>query len=137
MDYAAISKEVILPLYKSHTSLRDSPLDLSVILLVELRTSQINGCAYCCGLHTEEARKLGIIQEKLDKLVAWRTAHKLFSNKERAALAWCDALTIMKMDCEKEKELLFQYYSEREIVDLTACIALMNALNRIAIHLKD
>ncbi len=137
MNYAEISKETISYLYKSHTSLKDSPLDQSLRVLVELRTSQINSCAYCCSLHTNEARKLNISQEKLDILPAWRTSN-IFSDKEIAALQLCEDLTVMERNKNyvKSRELLMMLFSDRELVDLTACISIMNALNRIAVSLK-
>ncbi len=136
MNYAEISKETISYLYKSHASLKNSPLDPAIRVLVELRTSQINGCAYCCGLHTNEARSLHVSQEKLDKLPAWHTA-TLFTEKEIIALQLCEELTYMSDDHIDIKEILAEHFSEREIVDLVACISLMNALNRIAISLRD
>jgi AhpD family alkylhydroperoxidase len=136
MNYAEISKETVSYLHKSYASLKNSPLNPSLRVLIELRTSQINGCAYCCHLHTEEARKLNIPQEKLDVLDAWHTSQD-FSDAERLALQWCEAITGMDKNLVDLREQLFQYYSEREVVDLTACIAIMNALNRMAICLRD
>jgi AhpD family alkylhydroperoxidase len=105
--------------------------------LVELRTSQINGCAYCCALHTEEARKVNVSQDKLDVLAAWHTS-KIFTDNEVAALQLCDDLTISDKKIKMiNKEMLTSYFSEREIVDLTLCISIMNAFNRLAISLKD
>ncbi len=136
MNYAEISKETISYLYQSHASLKNSPLSPTIRILVELRTSQINGCAYCCRLHSEEARKLNVPQEKLDILAAWHTS-KEFSDEEKAALQWCESLTRMERNLDEMKQPLLRYFSERQIVDLTACISLMNALNRIAIALRD
>lgn len=136
MKYAEISKETIGFLYKSHASLERSSLDKKIRLLVELRTSQLNGCAYCCGLHAEEARKAGVEQAKLDKLPGWRLSGA-FDDKERLALEWCEAVTLMKPECTEIRARLQQILSERDLVDLTAAISLMNALNRIAITLGD
>lgn len=136
MNYAEISKETVDFLYKSRASLSKSPLSPSLRILAELRVSQINGCAYCCSLHTDEARKLGVQQEKLDILTAWHNSTS-FSEEERLVLQWVEAVTFIENDIEEIKEQLRQNYSEREIVDLTACIGIMNALNRIVISLKD
>jgi AhpD family alkylhydroperoxidase len=135
MNYAEISKETISHLYKSYTSLKQSPLNQSLRVLAELRVSQINGCAYCCGIHLEEARKLNIPQDKLDLLPVWREA-KCFTDEERAAFDWCESLTHFEKHLETVKEKLFTYFNEREIVDLTACISVMNALNRLAVSLR-
>jgi AhpD family alkylhydroperoxidase len=136
MDYAQISKETISHLYKSYNSLKQSPLDAEIRVLVELRTSQINGCAYCCQLHTAEARKENISQDKLDVLPAWRSS-SLFSAKERIALQWVEEITRLNACAHKTKAKLLESFSEREVVDLTACVSIMNALNRMAISLRD
>ncbi|MEE9452213.1 MAG: carboxymuconolactone decarboxylase family protein [Gammaproteobacteria bacterium] len=135
MNYAEISKETFAHLYKSRASLKKSPLDQSIILLVELRISQINGCAYCCDIHLEEAKNFGIIQEKLDLLPTWQQATETFTIKERLALRWCEAITRLEKDIAEAKKRLPQHFSDREIVDLSATTAIMNALNRIAISL--
>jgi len=136
MNYAEISKETIGFLYQSRASLGKSPLDAQIRILAELRVSQINGCAYCCSVHTEEARKLGFPQEKLDILPAWRNS-KSFTEEERTVLEWVESVTHLDTDLEKIKERLSKIYSEKQIVDLTACIGIMNALNRIVISLRD
>lgn len=135
MNYAEISKETISFLEKCSASLNHSPLNPSVRALVELRVSQMNGCAYCCGLHSKEARQLNIAQEKLDSLPAWYASH-FFTSEERAALQWCESITRLDKNLEKIREQLFQYYTEKQIVDLTCCISIMNAWNRIAISLE-
>jgi len=136
MNYAEISKETIGFLHKSYASLKNSSLDPVIRALVELRTSQINGCAYCCEVHTHEARKLEISQHKLDVLPAWRTA-SIFSEKEKIALEFCENLTCPVDSYPNARNTLEKFFSEKEIVDLTACIAIMNALNRLAVSLKD
>ncbi len=68
MDYIKISKEAIGYLYKSHASLRQSEIDVKLIALAELRTSQLNGCAYCCSFHSNELREIGISQSLIDKI---------------------------------------------------------------------
>ena len=105
-------------------------------VLAELRVSQINGCADCCRLHTEEARKLGISQEKLDILPAWHSASS-FTEEEQVVLQWVESVTHLNEGLEEAKENLLKIYTERQIVDLTACIGIMNALNRIVISLQD
>ncbi len=135
MNYNEISKETFDLLYKSRATLAHSPVGEAIRLLAELRTSQINGCAYCCRLHSQEARKAGISQEKLDALPAWRSATG-FTEEEKNVLAWTEALTRFE-GLSEAKERLVEFYSEKQVVDLTACISLMNALNRVAIALRD
>ena len=136
MNYAEISKETISYLYKSYNSLKNSPLDPSTRVLIELLVSELNGCAYCLKVHAVEAKKLNVADEKLNALTNWQSA-TVFSDKEKTAFRWTEAVTKLEKNLEEIKQSLFNFYSEREIVDLTACISLMNALNRLAISLRD
>lgn len=135
MNYAEISKETINLLYQSRASLNKSPLHASIRVLAELRTSQINGCAYCCRLHTDEARKVGIQDEKLHNLPFWSISDS-FTPEEKIVLQWVESVTRLDKNLEEIKVQLSKIYSEREIVDLTACIGIMNALNRIVISMR-
>ncbi|OTA17946.1 alkylhydroperoxidase [Xenorhabdus vietnamensis] len=139
MNYAKVSPRIINPLYKSYEEIHTSELDQELILLVETRVSQINGCAYCCHLHAEAIRKdHGIEQVKLDKLPAWFNSN-IYSPKEKLALEWCEALTtdLKQNTLDKIKERLDAVFTEKEIVDLTAAISLINAFNRMAVSLGD
>ncbi len=135
MNYAAISKETFDLLYKSRASLSNSPLKPEIRTLAELRVSQINGCDYCCRLHTDEAKKIGVQPEKIDNLATWYNS-AFFSEEEKAALKWVEAVTTIDKELGKAREHLLTMFSERECVDLTACIGIMNALNRIVISLR-
>lgn len=136
MDYAKISKETFRLLYQTYDSLKNSPLKETVRAVIEVRVSEINGCAYCLSLHSEEARRLGIAQEKLDALSTWY-ASELFDEDEKCALQWAELLTTLDQNLEEAKKRIFDRFSEREAIDLTTSISLMNALNRIAISLKE
>lgn len=111
-----------------------SELDHSLIHLVKLRASQINGCAFCQHMHANEARKDGEQQHRLDVLPAWREV-AIFSARERAALAWTEALT--RLADQSVSDACFAevntYFSAKEIVNLSAAIATINAWNRIAV----
>lgn len=111
-----------------------SELEHSLIHLMKVRASQINGCAFCQHMHANEARKDGEQQHRLDVLPAWREVN-IFSARERAALAWTEALTRLadqsvSDDCFAE---VSTHFSEKEIVNLSAAIATINAWNRIAV----
>ena len=134
MNYLEISKETISLIHKGRASLTSSSLDAEMRALVELRTSQVNHCDYCCIVHTNEAKRLSIPQEKIDAVEEWSNS-PLFSEKEKAALRWTDAVT--KLNGEEKLRFLDAYFSEKEIVDLTACIAIMNSLNRLNMTLRD
>ncbi|MCX7353005.1 MAG: carboxymuconolactone decarboxylase family protein [Proteobacteria bacterium] len=135
MNYEEISKDVVANLYKSYGHLKNSPLNQELRILVELLISQTNGCAYCCSLHTNEATKLEISTKKIEEIRNW-TISVCFSKAEKLAFSWAEAITILDANHNSIKQELSSYFSDREIVDLALCIALMNALNRIAISLK-
>jgi AhpD family alkylhydroperoxidase len=111
-----------------------SELEHSLIHLVKLRASQINGCALCLHMHTNEARKDGEQQHRLDVLSAWREV-AIFSARERAALEWTEILTRVadQRDTEASYAQLTQHFSEKEIVNLSAAIVTINAWNRISV----
>lgn len=132
-EYWKISPQAYANIIKTKTDLNQS-LAPDLIALIYLRVSQINGCAYCIDLHFKEAKKNGVRALKLNSLLVFRHSPH-FTNAERAALAWAEAITELLpphvMDATHVK--LCKHYSEKEIVDMTFCIAQMNLLNRIAI----
>lgn len=105
--------------------------------LVELRVSQINGCAYCINLHSNEARKAGESQQRLDCLSVWKES-LLFSDSEMAALTWAESVTNISKETGIEEKLIMilEHFSEVEVVDLTLIISLMNCMNRMAISFR-
>lgn len=113
-----------------------SGLDAKLRELIKIRASQINGCAYCLAMHTRDARKLGKTDERMHLLDAWRET-PLYSSRERAALAWVEAIT--KVADGHVPDAVFEevrkQFSEKEIVDLTAAAVAINTWNRIAIAL--
>jgi len=102
--------------------------------LVKLRASQINGCGYCVQMHTAEARKDGETDKRLDHLVVWRHVSD-YTDKEKAAFAWCEALTEMKPDTQYSalRATLREYFSDKDIGGLTSIIAMINLWNRLQI----
>jgi len=109
-------------------------LDRNLVDLVYLRISQINGCAYCCDLHANDLRKACESEQRLDCLAAWREA-SFFSARERAALAWAESLTHVSVTHAPDDayQAARAEFSDKELVDLTFAVALMNAWNRIAV----
>jgi AhpD family alkylhydroperoxidase len=105
--------------------------------LVKLRASQLNGCAFCVDMHATAALKGGESQRRLNLLAAWREA-PLFTARERAALAWTEALTAMGPQGADEALYVATrvHFSEQELVDLTYAIALINAWNRLGVGLQ-
>jgi len=136
MDYIKISQETIGHLYKAHTSVRKSEIDINLLALTDLRVSQLNGCAYCCSFHSNELREFGIEQNLLDKLSGWKLSDA-FDEKQKLALEWAEAITKMETDLTAIRKRLEIVFTEKELVDLTASISIMNTLNRLRITLGD
>ena len=114
-----------------------SGLDHGLLHLVEVRASQLNGCAFCMDMHATAALEGGESQRRLNLLAAWREAPG-FSPRERAALAWTEALTELGRHAVDDAlyATLRQHFSEQELVDLTYAVALINAWNRLGVALQ-
>ncbi|MDD5271604.1 MAG: carboxymuconolactone decarboxylase family protein [Methylovulum sp.] len=137
LPYHELSPIALAGLRAVGTTLEDGPLGYPLLELVYLRVSQINGCAFCLKKHAKALREAGEAQEKLDSLAGWYIS-ELFSERERAALAWAEALTHIATTHAPD-ELFFALqalFTDREISDLTFAIANMNALNRLAISMR-
>ena len=117
--------------------LRASGLDQGLLHLIEVRASQLNGCAYCLDMHATAALQGGESPRKLNLVAAWREAPG-FTARERAALAWTEALT--ELGRLAVDDALYAatraHFSEQELVDLTYAIALINAWNRLGVALQ-
>jgi len=128
-------------LYKAIAALKGhvdgSGLEKPLLELVKLRASQINGCAFCIAMHARDARAAGESNERLDLLNAWRGA-PLYSDRERAALAWTEALTLLTeghVPYEVFAEARGQF-SDKELADLTAAVVLINGWNRFMVAFR-
>ncbi len=118
--------------YVSQTGLEPSLLDL-----VRLRASQINGCAYCIDMHTKDARLRGETEQRLYALSAWEET-PFYTERERAALAWTEAVTEIAMTGIPDEvyEIAREQFSEKELVDLTLAIIAINGWNRLAVGFR-
>jgi AhpD family alkylhydroperoxidase len=118
--------------------IRGSGLELSLVELANLRASQMNGCTFCTKFHLHHLRSLGVPQAKLDLVAAWRDADEIFTERERAALAWTEVLT--NLDREGAPDAAYEQvraqFSQAELANLTATIAAINAWNRISIGFR-
>src|SRR5689334_4767929 len=114
-----------------------SGLERSLLEFVKIRASQVNGCAYCLVMHTNDARKHGESDERMHLLNAWREA-PVFSERERAALAWVEAVTLIADGHAPDEvyEEARERFSEKELVDLTMAIVTINGWNRLAIAFR-
>lgn len=138
LPYYELSPAVFTPMKQALQALEEGPLANELIELVFLRISQINGCSYCLVLHTKALRKSGMEQIKLDALAGWKVSD-YFSDKERAALAWAESLTLIS-DSQAGDDVyqpLLTLFSAEEIADLTFAASLMNAFNRLAISMRQ
>jgi AhpD family alkylhydroperoxidase len=117
----------------ANSGLDDRPL----LDLVKIRASQINGCAHCVRLHTAEARKAGVTDERLDMIAVWREAD-CFGRAERAALAWCEALTLLPTSGAPDElyDELSQHFTSEQIVALTLAIVAINGWNRLNVGFR-
>jgi AhpD family alkylhydroperoxidase len=116
---------------------RGCGLEHPLLELVKTRASQINGCAYCIDMHTKDARAAGETEQRLYGLSAWREA-PFYTDRERAALEWTEALTLISED-EISDELyarVRERFSEEEIVNLTMAIVAINGWNRLAVPFR-
>lgn len=136
--YNQLSPEVYNGLLQAKMALDKSELDSTLVELVYLRVSQINGCAFCLEMHSKALRHSGVAQNKLDALAGWRVSGH-FSAAEQAALAWAESVTdITTSHAEDDVYLpLLDHFSARQISDLTFAISLMNAFNRLAVSMRQ
>ena len=134
LDYRKAAPDAVAAL-GSLSAYNAKNVDPQLRSLLELRVSQINGCAFCLNLHSQEARRAGEDQQRLDVLSAWRETSGFFTEKEQAALAWAEALTRLGPTGVPEETFaaLKSHFSEKEIADISFVIAGMNAWNRISI----
>jgi AhpD family alkylhydroperoxidase len=116
-----------------------SGLPMDLVLLVFLRVSQINNCAFCLDLHTRDLIKNGVKVEKLALLQAWEEGGSLFSKTERAALAWAESVTRVAETGVPDSAYTAarEVFDEKQLVDLTIAISLMNGYNRMAISFRN
>jgi AhpD family alkylhydroperoxidase len=134
INYRNLAPEALEAMYGVENYVRKSGLEHSLLFLVKLRASYINGCAYCVDMHTTDARAEGETEQRLYAVAVWRET-PFFTPRERAALAWTEAVT--EIGRHGVSEELFretrEHFSERELVDLTMAVVAINSWNRLAI----
>jgi AhpD family alkylhydroperoxidase len=129
LNVFAKGMKTLKPLFDMSTHLKDSPIGLELITLVDIRVSQINKCAYCLDMHWKEAREQGQTEQRLYGLSAWEEA-PYYTDRERAALKFAEAVTAAKVPDEVYKQVS-SYFNDVELIDLTHAITLINTWNRI------
>lgn len=132
--YRDIAPEGLKGLLALEHYLRHCGLEESLLDLVRLRTSQINGCAYCIDMHWKDLRARGESEQRLYSLDAWREC-PWYSERERAALAWTEAITRITEGHVPDEayEAMRPHFGEKELADLTLAITMINAWNRLSI----
>lgn len=138
LDYNAVTPAGVKALGAVYGHIRQSALPKSLVDLVYLRVSQINGCAYCIDMHSRDLLKAGISVEKLVLVPAWRDSGALFDETERAALAWAETVTRVAETGvpDADHEAAAAVFEPKQLADLTIAIGLMNAYNRLAISFR-
>ena len=137
VEYTKVAPAGIEALRGLESYVRRSGLEGGLLELVKLRTSQINGCAYCIDMHTKDARMRGESEQRLYALSAWEDT-PFFSDRERAALAWTEAVTRIG-DGHVPDEVfdhVQKHFTDKELVDLTLAVATINGWNRLAISFR-
>jgi len=137
VDVAKIDPRAYHAMAGLESYVRNSGLDPKLLELVKMRTSQINGCAFCLDMHSKDARAMGETEQRLYALNAWRET-PFYTDRERAALAWTESLTLVSTTGAPDSvfEQVRQQFSDAELVSLTMAIVAINGWNRLAIGFR-
>jgi AhpD family alkylhydroperoxidase len=129
--------KLVQPLIDLAGTVAKSGLEPSLLDLVKIRASQINGCSICLHMHTREARRAGENEERIYMLDAWRES-PLYNARERAALAWTDALTRLAQTHapDEDYQMIAEQFTPEEQVNLTMMIVVINGFNRIGVGFR-
>lgn len=137
LNYATVAPDAFKAMLAMEKYVEDSGLERSLYELVKTRASQLNGCAYCLDMHTKDARLGGETEQRLYALSAWRET-PFYSERERAALAWTEAVTLIAQNEIPDQlyEATRQHFNEKDIMALTMAIIAINGWNRLAISFR-
>lgn len=137
LDFFETSPNLAKKLYELSAALSGSSLDRKILDLTNIRASQMNGCAFCVDMHVKEAKIHGERELRIYHIPIWRESH-LFTDKERAALEWAEAVT--ELSKEGVSDLIYsrtrEHLSEVEITDLTFAVAVINSWNRLSVSFQ-
>ncbi len=137
IDWKSNAPDVFAALAHVNKILSGSSIGCGLIHLLNLRVSQMNGCVFCVDMHAEELREAGETQARLDQLAVWRES-MLFNERERAALHWAESLTQLHETHapDEDYERVAKYFNDREVVDLTLAISMINVWNRFGVGFR-
>ena len=138
IDFTRVSMQALRPLFALGAQVEASSLEHSLLELVKMRSSQLNGCAYCLELHSKDARAAGETEQRLYGLEAWREA-PYYSARERAALEWTEAVTLVAETGVPDHvyERVREQFSEDELVHLTLAVVAINGWNRLNVAARS
>lgn len=137
LDFYTIAPDAIKAMLNVEGYVNKCGLEHSLLHLIKLRASQINQCAFCVDMHAADARKGGESERKLFAVSAWRET-PFFTKRERAALAWAEAITLLSETHAPDDvyQEVLQHFNEKEAVDLTMAIVMINSWNRLAVSFR-
>ena len=137
LDHRKVFPAALRVMLGLEDAVHESTLEPELLELVKMRASQLNGCAYCLDMHSKDARARGESEQRLHVLAAWREA-PFYSERERAALAWCETLTLLPQTGAGDEvyRQLGEQLDEAEIVALTLAIVAINGWNRLAVGFR-
>jgi AhpD family alkylhydroperoxidase len=138
IDHTKVAPGALRAMYGLEKYLAEGSVEKPLRELIKVRASQINGCAYCIDMHWKDARAAGESEQRLYGLAAWREA-PYYSERERAALAWTEELTLIAEHHVSDElyEQTRRHFTEQELVDLTLAVVTINAWNRISISFRS
>ena len=138
IDYRNVFPAALTAMAGLEQAVHSSSLEPELLELIKLRASQLNGCGYCVDMHTKDAKGIGIDDQRLHLVVVWPEA-PLYSLRERAALAWCEALTMLPSSGAPDDvyEQVAGQFNPEEVVALTLAIVAINGWNRFAVGLRS
>jgi AhpD family alkylhydroperoxidase len=138
IDWLKAAPQVAQALFGLQKAVNESGLEHPLLELVKMRASQLNGCAYCLDMHAKDARAAGETEQRLYLLNAWREAGNLYSERECAALAWTEALTLVTEGHVPDEvyELAHAQFNDAELAKLTLAVIAINGWNRLNIAFR-
>ncbi len=139
LNYAGQAPEAYRAMSQLERAVRSSGLEHSLLELIKIRASQINGCAFCLDMHTKDARVAGESEQRIYLLSVWREADSFFSERERAALEWTESLTLVAQTHVPDEvyERVRPHFTDEELVNLTLAVATINAWNRFGVGFRS
>lgn len=137
IDVKHVAPQAYEPMLALEKYIHSAGLDSRLIELIKLRASQLNGCAYCVDLHARQLREMGEPNERVDAVAAWSEG-PFFNERERAALAWAEAVTLLSVDHVPDDayNLARKQFDEKELIDLTMVVVAINGWNRLAVAFR-